>query len=162
MSWELALIASSVASAGMEVAKSVTEANTGMLIADQKKADALQDAELSKLKAIQDERKRREEFAIWDSEFLASQYYDGASFDAITGDAYEALDLDVSNIRLKGRIQSNNFLATAENYEIEKQNLKTGKWLGVGQAGMTLFEGVHAAETYNPKKTGGLKRAFTW
>ena len=58
MSWELALIASSVASAGMQVAKSVTEANTVMLIADQKKADALQDAELSKLKAIQDERKR--------------------------------------------------------------------------------------------------------
>jgi hypothetical protein len=162
MTWSLALIVSSVVSAGVEAAQAVTEANTGILIADQKQAAAEENARLSELKAVQDEIRRREDFAIWDNQLLANSYYDGPSFDAGRADAFDALFSDIENIRLQGRLESKSFLSQADTYEIEKDNLNTGKWLGVASASGTLFRGVYAAETHIPKKKGqgGVARAF--
>jgi len=160
MSWEIALIASSAASAGAQVVRGITEARAGQLRADIERGQALQNADLATLEALSDERERRQDFAIWDAEFLSSQYYDGPSFLAKRRDAEETMETDVAMLAQTGKIKSQRFLTTAESKSIERKQLGAGKWFSMVDAGTTLFKGVYEAEHYGPKKSGGLKRIF--
>ena len=154
MTWEIALIVSSVVSAGTQAVKSVTEAHAGQLRAAIERGEARENADLATLEALTDEKKRREDFAIWDAEFLASQFYDGPSFLAKREDAIDTLDTELAMIQKTSSIKAKRFLTTANAKSVERKQLGVGKWLGVVDAGTTLFKGVYEAKHYKPGKEG--------
>ena len=158
MSWEIALIVSSVVSAGATVAKGVTTSNALVKKAGIERSQAVQNADLAALSAVQDERARRQEFAIWDSKGLAESFYDGPSWTAIRGEGEENLDADVASLQMKGRIQHNRWLATAESKKIEAKAAAQSKWFSVVDAGGQLFKGAYMADQYKPGDKSLLER----
>tara|TARA_B100000745_G_scaffold242953_1_gene165272 strand:+ start:2433 stop:2921 length:489 start_codon:yes stop_codon:yes gene_type:complete len=160
MSWEIALIVSSVVSAGAQVAQGISESQAGVRKAKIARGQALQNADLARLSAITDERRRREEFAIWDNYELANSFYDGPSWMAKREFGSEELETDTELLQLRGRTEQSRWLATAEAKKVEAKAAEQSKWFSIIGAGGTVFKGAYMAEHYKPSENGLLSTWF--
>ncbi len=160
MSWEIALIVSSVVSAGAQVAKGVSDANATILKANIEKGQALENADLAKLSAVTDEIRTRKAFDIWENSELANSFYEGPSWLAKRDFAEEEMESDVAMLQVKGNLQSQRWKTTAQAKSIEAKSAQQSKWFSVIGAGGTVFKGAYMADHYSPEKGGNLMRMW--
>jgi hypothetical protein len=160
MSWEIALIVSSVVSAGAQVAKGISEADATILKANIEKGQALENADLAKLSAVTDEIRTRKAFDIWENAELANSFYEGPSWLAKRDFAEEEMDRDVGMLQVKGRLQSDRWITTARAKGIEAKSAQQSKWFSVVSAGGEVFKGAYMADHYSPSKGGNLMKMW--
>ena len=118
MSWELAVMAASVASAGAQYMSASAESKAGIQASRLKAEQASKNKSLTQIRTLQEEKDRRKNFAMLEAVNSNSVNYDpfsSPSFFAQKKEGLDNLNADVASIQLMGRIQ-------AENYESEKQS----------------------------------------
>ena len=163
MSWEIALVVSSVLAAGAQYQAGKQQAKAGERRAELEAKQHKTNADLASLQALQQENDRISEWQMLDAANNASIDYDpysSASSGALTADNEKNLERDIDNIQLMGMINQNRSLLSAESASIEASGFRSaGRYAWVKPLG-TLTQGAYQASkvstpTATPTATRG-------
>ena len=141
MSWETAVIMSSVLTASTQVVGGYLQGQAEAEIAELEKQQAKENKALAEIEAIDQEVARLRDFQIWDATIKAQTAYTEPSILALRKDATKVLDEDIKTIQTRAKTISGRFDTNIELANITSSKSRVGQFLSIGKGGATMVRG---------------------
>ncbi len=141
MSWEIAVIASSVLTATSQVVGGFVQGEAARKTAELKAKTARRDKQMAQITAIEQEIDRLEEFAMWDATIKAQTSYTEPSILALRKKGTSDLEKDLEIIQTKAKTISQRFDDNIALANHEYNVAGSAKWLSGFKGGATLIGG---------------------